>query len=69
MVFCVIHLDDAPCRDVDEKAYVIVPDGSKTAMAVPLDALPRFLPLLQRALDDAPLPECSTCATPMPTFG
>ena len=49
MVFCVIHLDDAPCRDADEEVYVIVPDGSKTAIAVPLDALPRFLPLLQRA--------------------
>ncbi len=69
MVFCVIHLDDAPCRDAGEEVYVIVPDGSKTAIGVPLDALPRFLPLLHGALDDAPLPECSTCATPMPMFG
>ena len=68
MVFCVIHLDDAPCRDDDEEVYVIVPDGTKTAIAVPLDALPRFLPLLGRAFGEAPLPECPACAAPMPTF-
>ena len=67
-MFCVIHLDDAPRRDGDEEVHVIVPDGSKTAFAVPLDALPRFLPLLERALGAAPLPECSTCAAPIPTF-
>ncbi len=69
MVFCVIHLDDVPCRDGEEEVYVIVPDGSKTAIGVPLDALPRFLPLLKRALGDAPLPECPACATRMPMFG
>ena len=68
MVFCVLHLDDEPRRDGDEEVYVIVPHGSRTAIAVPLDALPRFLPLLERALGEAPLPECSACAAPIPRF-
>lgn len=66
MVFCLVHLDDQPGTPGDEEVYVIVPDGSKTALAVPLDAIAEFLPLLERAVGGGQLPACHCCAAPMP---
>ncbi len=64
MHFCLVHLDDA-CGAAGEEVYVVVP-GSKTAMAVPLDALPEFLPLLERAVGGKYPPECQSCAAAIP---
>ena len=48
MHFVLMNLDDEP--SADEEVYLLTPgDPSKTAIAVPLDALPRFLPVLERA--------------------
>jgi hypothetical protein len=66
MHFCAIHLDDAPSAPDAEEVYVVVPGGSKTAMAVPLDALEQFLPLLERAVGGAGRPRCPTCAAEIP---
>ncbi len=53
MHFCAIHLDDASWPPEEEQVYVVVPGGGakKTAIAVPLDALPQFLPLLEQAAE------------------
>jgi hypothetical protein len=66
MHFCAIHLDDAPRSPEAEEVYVVVPGGSKTAMAVPLDALAQFLPLLERAVGSASRPRCPACAVEIP---
>jgi hypothetical protein len=66
MHFCAIHLDDAPSAPDAEEVYVVVPGGSKTAMAVPLDALAQFLPLLERAVGGPARPRCPTCAAEIP---
>lgn len=67
MVYCYVHLEDAPeSAGGDEEIFIVVPDTSKIALAVPLDALPQFLPLLQRAVGDLPMPECPACTATMP---
>lgn len=68
MVYCFVHLDDdAPDpAGHEEEVFVVVPDTSKVVMAVPLDALPEFLVLLQQAVGDLPLPECRSCMATMP---
>jgi hypothetical protein len=66
MHFCAIHLDDAPRSPRAEEVYVVVPGGSKTAMAVPLDALAQFLPLLERAVGGPSRPRCPACAAEIP---
>ena len=69
MVYCFIHLLDAPDpADGEEEVYIVVPDTSKIALAVPLDALPQFLPLLDAVLRDLPLPVCPACAATMPSI-
>lgn len=66
MHFCAIHLDDAPAAPAAEEVYVVVPGGSKTAMALPLDTLAQFLPLLERAVGGPSRPRCPTCAAEIP---
>jgi hypothetical protein len=65
MRFSVIHLADVPADG--EEVYVVLPGGSKTAIAVPLDALPAFLPLLAQACRDLPPPRCPACSEQLPT--
>jgi hypothetical protein len=47
MHFSLIRLADRPVEG--EEVYLVVPDGSRIAIAVPLDALPDFLPILDEA--------------------
>ena len=66
MHFCAIHLDDlGPCHG-EEEVYVVVPDAAKTAMAVPLDALPAFLPVLEHAVGSTSFPRCPACQAELP---
>ena len=64
MQFSVIHLAEAPSEG--EEVFVVVPGGETTAIAVPLDALPQFLPLLAEAAGDLPQPRCPTCSARLP---
>ena len=66
MVFCVIHVDPHGAEPDDEEVYVVVPGTGKAVMAVPLDALPQFLPLLEQATRDLPPPRCAACMAAMP---
>jgi hypothetical protein len=61
----VIHVDDLPGGD-DEEAYVIVPNGSKVAIAVPLDAVGRLASVTARATADADPPCCPDCGERLP---
>jgi hypothetical protein len=65
MRFCLIHIDDHGCGP-DEEAFVIVPGAAKTAMAVPIDALPGFLSLLAEATQDLPPAICTGCGCALP---
>jgi len=51
-----------------EEVYVVVPDESKTAIAVPLDALPDFLPILDEARSGLPAPRCPSCWAKLPAI-
>jgi hypothetical protein len=64
MQFSVIHLAEAPSEG--EEVFVVVPGGTKTAIAVPLDTLPRFLPLLAQAAAALPPPRCPACSVRLP---
>jgi hypothetical protein len=64
MQFSLIHLAEAPREG--EEVFVVVPGGTKTAMAVPLDALPQFLPLLAQAAEGLPPPCCPACSARLP---
>jgi len=65
-MFCVIHLD-APCAEPeDEEVYVVVPGAAKTAIALPLDALAQFLPLLEQAVRELAPAQCPLCSATMP---
>ena len=66
MMFCAIHLDPPSAEPDDEEVYVVVPGAAKTAIAVPLDALAQFLPLLAQAVGDLPPPQCPACSATMP---
>ena len=53
-----------------EEVILLVPgEPSKTAIAVPLDALPDFLPILERARSGLPPACCPYCAVQLPTQG
>ncbi len=66
MVYCFVHLLDEPDpADGEEEVYVVVPGTSKVAMAIPLDALPQFLTLLEQVLRETPMRLCPVCAAPM----
>jgi len=46
---------------------LVVPgQPSKTAIAVPLDALPSFLPILERARSELPPACCPRCSAQLP---
>jgi hypothetical protein len=64
MQFSLIHLAEVPSED--EEVFVVVPGGAKTAIAIPLDALPQFLPLLAQAAGELPPPRCPTCSAQLP---
>ena len=66
MVFCVIHVDPPCAEPEDEEVYVVVPGTNQTVIAVPLDALPQFLPLLEQAVRDLPSAHCAACTAEMP---
>jgi len=66
MHFSLIHLDDEPSDG--EEVYVVVPDGSKAAIAVPLDALPDFLPILEQARSGLPPARCPACSATLPAL-
>ncbi|MGH2942095.1 MAG: hypothetical protein ACRDLN_04900 [Solirubrobacteraceae bacterium] len=66
MHFCAVHLDDACRPPDDEEVYVVVPGTTRTAIAVPLDALPHFLPLLEQAVGNDARPACPACAAEIP---
>lgn len=68
MVFCVIHLDPPCPTEEDDEVYVVVPGSAKTAIALPLDALPGLLPLLEQAVGDLPPPQCAACEAAMPSL-
>ena len=67
MHFCAIHLDDASWPPEEEKqVYIVVPGGAKkTAIAVPLDALPQFLPRASRP-SAARAATCAVCGAKIP---
>jgi hypothetical protein len=64
MQFSLIHLAELPSED--EEVFVVVPGGTKTVIAVPLDALAQFLPLLARAAAGLPPPRCPACSARLP---
>jgi hypothetical protein len=64
MRFALIHLDDVPHGD--DEVVVIVPGGPKTAVCIPLGALPVFLPLLAEGTDTLPEPRCPACSACLP---
>jgi hypothetical protein len=64
MHFSVIHLADVPRRG--EEVFVVIPGGAKTVIAVPLDALAHFLPLLAQAATGLPPPCCPACSARLP---
>lgn len=66
MHFSLIRLAAEPFEG--EEVYVVVPDGSKTAIAVPLDALPDFLPILEQARSGLPPPRCPACSARLPAL-
>jgi len=64
MHFALMHLHDVPARD--EEVLITIPGGPKTAIAVPLDALSHFLPLLDRAVQEQPPARCPACSAVLP---
>jgi hypothetical protein len=64
MHFSLIHLGEVPSED--EEAFIVIPGGAKTVIAVPLDALPHFLPLLAQAASGLPPPRCPACSARLP---
>ena len=66
MHFSLIRLAAEPSDG--EQVYVVVPDGSQTAIAVPLDALPDFLPILEQARSGLAPPRCPACWARLPAI-
>jgi hypothetical protein len=67
MVFCALQLPDVaapPGRD--EEVFMVVPGTAKIAIAVPLDGLARFLPLLDQAIGRPSRPRCPACGAAIP---
>ncbi|MDQ3676513.1 MAG: hypothetical protein M3401_06865 [Actinomycetota bacterium] len=64
MRFAHMHLEATPLPDED--VLIAVPGTGKTVIAVPLDALPHFLPLLDRAVRDQPRACCPACSAVLP---
>jgi hypothetical protein len=66
MRFHLMHIDDElrPMGE-DEEVYVFTPGTGKTALAVPLDAVPKVLELLEEALDGVEIQVCEHCGEPL----
>ena len=65
MHFILMNISNQP--SAGEEVYLLVPgDPSRTAIAVPLDALPAFLPILERARSGLPPPCCPQCCAELP---
>jgi len=65
MHFALMHV----CNQASpgEEVLLLVPgEPSKTAIAVPLDALANFLPILERARSGLPPACCPRCAAQLP---
>jgi hypothetical protein len=59
-----MHMDEAvrPFNE-GEEVYVLTPGGDRTALAVPLDAIPKVLELLAESLDGIPEQVCEHCGS------
>lgn len=66
MRFHLMHIEDElrPI-DGDEEVYLLTPGTGKTALAVPLDAIPKVLDLLAESLDGVPAQLCEHCGEPL----
>jgi hypothetical protein len=64
MHFALMHLEATP--QPDEEVLITVPGAAKTVIAVPLDALPHFLPLLDQAVQGKPRACCPACSAVLP---
>lgn len=58
MRLSLINLDD---ENRSDEVFVYVPGGNDFISAVPLEALPQFLPLLANATADLPEARCPAC--------
>lgn len=66
MHFHLMHIDDEPRPvDAEEEVYLVTPGGEKTALAVPLDAVPKVLELLAEVYEGAPEQVCDACGEPL----
>jgi hypothetical protein len=65
MHFCAIHVDESACAG-ESDVYVVVPGTARTAWAVPRDALPQFLPVLEQAVGSDHRPRCPACGADLP---
>lgn len=62
MRFSLMHVDET-----SDEVVLLVPDAAEpTAVCVPLDALPAFLPLLAEATADLPEQYCPACGDLLP---
>jgi hypothetical protein len=59
--FHLIHAADELRNDEREEVLVITPGGARTALAVPIGALPGFMALLAEGVDGLPAPRCPDC--------
>jgi hypothetical protein len=59
--FSLIHIGDG-----SDTLTVVVPGGERTAIMVPVDALPAFLPLLDEAIEELPEQCCERCGERLP---
>lgn len=65
MHFVLMNVSNQPSPG--EEVYLLVPGNpSRTAIAVPLDALPHFLPILDRARSGLPPACCPQCSAELP---
>lgn len=65
MHFVLMNVSSEPSQE--EEVYLLVPgDPSRTAIAVPLDALPDLLPILEQARTGLPAACCPQCSAQLP---
>lgn len=66
MRFHLMHLEDTVLReDVEEEVRILTPGAGKVAIAVPLDAVPAMLGLLDEALEGLEEQCCEHCGDPL----
>jgi len=59
--FHLIHVHDESRSDDHEEVVVLTPGAAKTAIAVPIGALPAFMPLLAEGVAGLPPFRCPDC--------